>query len=436
MEITFKDNNDIRSYVGHIDKRNNKFFASVEVPEGDSLPSVITNMKGFFEGIGTITMMYNQNISVSCHQDNPNISTYIYESDFVICGSIDEDILRIKGMSVYFKENDYFFISDKHTIDFNSEYFKIIQNSIQCTLLDDNIKIEYVRNAGINIDQFGQKIFKNPVYINIHFKENISLNDLFEQLRKIECVFGFVFGRKVHLIDLGILSCDDVEYDVITPSKKLFTDVVVSETPIVDLTSLELLKDILMVYYSDHHVASAINMYYEYLYNDLDSIFEFTSLINTIELVMSSKFYKTKVKDYTLKYNTKLVEDNKIMKEVVDGVKTLEQKELIESFYNYERVGLRDRIKYIFERVFKLTTGTVSDKYISSIINTRNYYVHGTKNGNVLNSANLVSTKHLLRNILYLLIVYSCSNEINFLISSCKELIPVIYKGIVDSYNN
>ena len=88
----------------------------LEVSHGTTLPTVIVNMKGFYEEIGIITIMNNQNISVSEHRDNPHISIYTYESDYVIYGDVDEATLLIKTMIIYFKESDYFFIKDKHKI--------------------------------------------------------------------------------------------------------------------------------------------------------------------------------------------------------------------------------------------------------------------------------------------------------------------------------
>lgn len=437
MQITFKIGEENKEYVGYIEKKNNNFFVKLEVSHGTTLPTVIVNMKGFYEEIGIITMMNNQNISVSEHRDNPDISIYTYESDYVIYGDVDEATLLIKTMIIYFKESDYFFIKDKHKINYNSDnhQFQILQNRVSNVLLEnDEVIIEYTRHGGIKKNEYGEKIFINPAYININFKKNIVLNDVFEQLRKIECVLGFVFNRKMNLIDLAILSSDKNVYTIIPPFKKEFTDIKISETPVVDLTSFQLLKDVLKKYYSDKHIASAINMYYEYLYNDLDNIFEFTSLVNTIELIIASEYYKDKVKAYTLANSTKLLDNNKKMNEILE-VLSEGQRQFINSFYNFENVELRDKMKYIFEDVFRLVIGKGCDKYISSIINTRNYYVHGTKYRNTLTSVNLVLTKNLLRNILYLLIVYACSVEENLLINVYQETIPIVYKNIIDDYN-
>ena len=62
MEITLKIEEKNQKFVGYIEKNNNKFFVKIEVPHGMTLPDVIVNIQGFYEGIGTITMMNNKNI--------------------------------------------------------------------------------------------------------------------------------------------------------------------------------------------------------------------------------------------------------------------------------------------------------------------------------------------------------------------------------------
>ena len=437
MEITLKIEEKKQKFVGYIEKNNNKFFVKIEVSHGMTLPDVIVNIQGFYEGIGTITMMNNKNISIYEHRDNPNISIYTYESDYVICGDADEKKLLIKLISIYFKESDYFFVKDKPKIDYdiNTQQFQLLQNRTNCILLEtDEIIIEYTRHGGIKNNDFGEKIFVNPAYINIKFKKSIMLNNIFEELRKVECVLGFVFNRKMNLIDFSILSNNDRVYKLILPIQKDFKDIILSRTPVVDLTSLQLLKDILEKYYSDKHISSAINMYYEYLYSDLDNIFEFTSLINTIELIIASDFYITRVKKYNLEKNQKLSDNNKKMRELLKKLSTEEQK-FIKEFYNEEFIELRDKIKFIFDEIFKLPLILNYEEYITLIVRTRNYYVHGTKYNKMLNAVDLVLTKKLFKNILYLLIVYASSNEENLLIDVYKESIPVVYNSLLKRCN-
>lgn len=435
MEITFKLEHEIKKFNGYLEQNNNKYYAKIEIPDSESIPDIIENIKCFHEKSGIMTLMNNHKISVSEHRDNPGVAIYTYESDYVIQGSVDRENLLIKTMSVYYKESDYFFVKDKHKYNYKKNHqFQIIQNRVIKTLLEnDEIIITYVRHGGIKKNDSGEKIFINPAWINITFKENIKINDFFVHLRKIECVLGFVFNRKMNLIDLTILTMDDHIYTIIPPFKKDFSDIIISGTPVVDLTSIKLLKDILKKYYSDEHIASSINMYYEYLYSDLDNIFEFTSLVNTIELIMSSTFYINKVKKYTLRSNKVLKDNNKRMNKILKQLSHDDQK-FIKGFYNEKHVELRDKIKFIFEDVFELIVGQNEEKYVSSIINTRNYYVHGTQYKNMLNSVNLVLTKKIMRNMLYLLIIRACSKQTNYLIEVYNEIIPIVYKSIIKSY--
>ena len=46
-----------------------------------------------------------------------------------------------------------------------------------------------------------------------------------------------------------------------------------------------------------------MNIFYEYIYNDLDPVFEFTSLVNTMEMLMSHKKYKEQTENYATENN-------------------------------------------------------------------------------------------------------------------------------------
>lgn len=433
MKIKLKFEQENRNYNGYIINNNNTFIVKLEVPQTETLPEIIDNVKGFYDGVGIITMFNNQKISVTEHCDIPEISIYTYEANFVVYGDVDEETLLIHSMSVNFKESDYFFISDNYEIDYDdvSFQFQLFQDKVVNLLLENKkMVIKYIRSGGIKQNEYGEKNFINPAYINICFKEEITLNDVFIQLRRIESVLGFVFNQKINLIELSVLSSGGGFYIVVPPFQKGFKKIRVISTPIVDKNSLQLLKDVLKMYYSDKHVSSAINMYYEYLYNDLDNVFEFTSLMNTIELITSSKKYKKSIEKYTLENNKKLLNNNKKMEEVLEKLSD-EQQKFIKEFYNFRKIELRDKIKYIFKDIFCLQVKC--DDYISSIINTRNYFVHGTKYKNLLNSSNLIITKKLLRPILYLLIIYACSNEKNLLINVYEKMVPITYNLLISN---
>ena len=108
-----------------------------------------------------------------------------------------------------------------------------------------------------------------------------------------------------------------------------------------------------------------------------------------------------------------------------------EQVKFIKQFYRFNNVELRDKLKYIFYNYFKLQQDEKSDKYISAIINTRNYFVHGGEKANILNSVDMVETKYLLKMILYILILNICTTESNPKVETNNLVIPTVYNTVI-----
>lgn len=433
MNLIVKNGDEYLTFVGTIKRNQNKFYADIEVPSNIKLNDVITNIKGFYNDIGNLTLVYNKNTSVSIHKDNPDIYIYTYEANFVVSEHIDETTILIKNINLYYKELDYFFVEDKYKIDIENmdTQFTIIQKFKNEILFEnDNLKIEYARTAGIKKDKFGHKIFSNPANLNVEFKRGISISQMFEEIKKIENCFGFVINKKMNLIEINVLDNDNNYHTLIPIFQKQFEEIILDDFNIVDLNSKQLLKDILKSYYDDEHIASAINMFYEYIYNNLDNIFEFTSLVNTLELVLSNKKYVNKVREYAIETNEELKNNNIKMNEIFNLI-SIEQQKFIKKFYDFENIMLRDKIRYLFYKLNDFEINDLSEKYISAIINTRNYYVHGTKIRNKLNSVNMINTKFLLNNMLYLTIIHACTKEKNILIETYKLSIPIVYDNIL-----
>lgn len=182
MNVIVKNGDEYLTLIGVIKRNQNKFYADIEVPSNIKLNDVITNIKGFYNDIGNLTLVYNKNISVSIHKDNPDIYIYTYEANFVISEYIDETKILIKSINLYYKELDYFFVEDKYKIDIENmdTQFTIIQKFKNEILFEnDNLKIGYARTAGIKKDKFGHKIFSNPANLNVKFKRVISLSQMF-----------------------------------------------------------------------------------------------------------------------------------------------------------------------------------------------------------------------------------------------------------------
>lgn len=437
MKLNIINKDEIIELYGTIKKVKNKFFIEIEVLDNMRLESIITNIKGYYNSIGNITLVNNKNISVRRSQEHPNITIYEYEAGYVISSYINEDMILIKSMSIYFKELDYFFVEDEYKIDIEkiSEELTITQKyRIENLLKNEKILINYNRTAGISNDEAGHILFLNPAKISLLFNESLKLPQVFEEITKIENCLGFIMGRKMNLIEINLCDSTGIYHELIVPFQKDYNEVILSEFYVVDLNSKQLLKDVLIKYYSNNRIAAAINMFYEYIYNDLDNIFEFTSLVNTLELILTDKKYKDDIKKYTLENNEDLKAKNKRMYEIFELI-SKEQCKFIKSFYNFENVELRDKLKYIFYNKFKLQQNENSEEYISKIVKTRNYYVHGGNRDKTLDGVDMVCTKFLLKNILYSLIVEECSSESNCMIDSCILTIPTVYRNVVENIN-
>lgn len=437
MKLNITNKNEIIELDGIINKIKNKFFIEIEVPNNIRLESIITNIKGYYNSIGNITLVNSKNISVRGSQDQPNITIYEYEASYAISSHISEDTILIKSMSIYFKELDYFFVEDEYKIDIEKmgEELTITQKYRSEKLLNnEKILINYNRIAGIGNDEVGHTLFLNPAKLSLLFNEPLKLSQLFEEITKIENCVGFIIGRKMNLIEMNLRDTTGIYHELIVPFQKDYNEIILSEFHVVDLNSKQLLKDTLAKYYSNDRIAAAINMFYEYIYNDLDNIFEFTSLVNTLELILTDKKYNDDIKRYTLENNEELKVKNKRMYEIFEII-SKEQCNFIKSFYRFENVELRDKLKYIFYNKFKLQQNENSEEYISKIIKTRNYYVHGGNKDKTLDGMNMVCTKFLLKNILYSLIVEVCSDESNCMIDSYRLKIPTIYRDVVENMN-
>ena len=420
---------------GTIKKVKSKFFTEIEVSNDIKLDSIITNIKGYYNSIGNITLVNNKNISVRGSQDQPNITIYEYEAGYAISRHISEDIILIKSMSIYFKELDYFFVEDEYKINIEkmNEELTITQKYRSEELLkNEKLLINYNRTAGINNDEVGHTLFLNPAKLSLVFNEPLKLPQLFEEITKIENCLGFIIGRKMNLIEINLCDSTGLYHELIVPFQKDYNEIILSEFHVVDLNSKQLLKDTLVQYYSNNRIAAAINMFYEYIYNDLDNIFEFTSLVNTLELILTDKKYNDDIKRYTLENNEELKAKNKRMYEIFELI-SKEQCSFIKSFYRFENVELRDKLKYVFYNKFKLQKNENSEEYISKIVKTRNYYVHGGNKDKTLDGVDMVCTKFLLKNILYNLIVEAYSDESNCMIDSYRLTIPTVYRDVVEN---
>lgn len=433
MQLTINNYGKEIELDGVIRGIKNKFYVEIIVPNDIKLEPIISNIKGEYNFKGKVTLVNNSKSSIRVSANNPNENIYVYEVGYLISDYVDEKDILISSMSIYFKELDNFFVEDRFHINvekMETELTITQKYNKEVLLEDDNIIVEYQRNAGIGHDEWGHTLFLNPAILNITFKSEIHLSKVFEEISRIERVLGFVIDKKMNLIETTLLDSNGKIHELIVQFQKEYNDIKLDSFFIVDLNSKQLLKDTLKKYYSDNRIAGAINMFYEYIYNDLDDVFEFTSLVNTLELILTDKKHEKQLEKYVEETNEKLKLNNKKMKKILE-VLSLEQGNFIKQFYKFKNVELRDKIKYVLYLLFGLKESEGSEKFISKIINTRNYFVHGGNQNNILKPIEMVGTKHLLKTILYVLIINICTKESNSHVDAFALSVSAIYDNII-----
>ena len=434
MKLVLTYEGKARVFDGTLIKDKNNYYVEVYAPEEIKLGDYIDNIKCKNSFMGDVTLLNNVNTLISYGLVKPREYKYVYEVGYLVTGFLDEEDTYVSSMLIYYKEFDSFFVEHGYKINTENlkEEFSITQKKCHEILLkNDNLTIEYIKEGGVNRSSTGHVIFLNPANLKISFNKPIPLSNIFYEIDRIEKVFGFVIERKMNLIETFI--CDDNYgmHKVIVKYQKEYDDVQYEELHVVDVSSKKLLKDILKKYYEDESISSAINVFYEYICNELSYVFEFTSLVNTLELILSRKEHIDTIKKYAQDNNKRLKQNNKKMMDIFN-ILSEEQKKFISSFYKFENVELADRIKYTFYEVYKLIQNEKTDKYISSIVKTRNFYVHGTKSKKIICGIKMVQTKNLLNMMLYNLIIDICTKEKNAMIGSNEMLIPKVYNSIID----
>lgn len=431
FEIVF--NGKIKKYDGLIRQINNVFYVDLEVPNTEELNNIILEIKGYYEPYGDITLINNYNVYEGASIDS-NYIKYTYKCGYLITGHVDSKKLLLRSLQLYYKELDYYFVKDNYSVDFKgmNKKFKIIQKYGRYNLFEnENFKLMYNRGASLQKDEYGQKIFSNPAYITYMFNKEISLSNIDEYISDVETCFGFVLNQKLSLISIYIIDSKEQPHRIILPNMFNYKDVKCEESFIVEFNSNKLLKNIINSYFSNEFIKATINTYYEYLFNNLNYVFKFTSLVNSLELICCHDKYKYKIEKYTLKNNQQLRENNKKIENIKKKLNEDEIK-ILNGIYNCKFVTLRDKLNYIFYSLFCLDKNDKSENYITKIVSTRTYYVHGTRKNKHLSSCDLVITTNLLKEMLYNMIVYCCTKRknFNFIVDTNEMLIQNVYNNI------
>lgn len=433
MKLFIKNGDQNIELNGTIRNIKNKYYVEIEVPHEVTLNDFIYNIKGEYYTKGKVTLLYNTRSSIRGSAIDDNMSIQVYEVSNMVTGYIDEMLFKVSALSVYFKEFDSFFVKDSLKVapPNSKNELKITQKRKNIILLkNEEFMIVYNRNAWVEKDIYGNIVIHKPAYINLIYRTPIEFGQVFQEIEKLERVFGFIFKTKMNLIQtLLFVNGEDEYHELIIPSQKEFNEVNYEALSIVDVSSNKLLKDVLKKYYNNEFVEGAINTFYEYICNSLNNYFELASIVNTIEFILGDDKYNNKLISYNKQNNKKLQENNaeirKIQKKLSD-----KEKKFIKSFYNDKFVELRSKLKYIFICVFRLEEKNGLDEYFSKIVNTRNYFVHGAKKGTILDKVDAVVTRALLENMLYILIMDICTKEKNINIDISRKMISMNYEII------
>ena len=249
-----------------------------------------------------------------------------------------------------------------------------------------------------------------PAKIVITFKEKrLEYDDIFEYVRKIENIFGFIVGSKLNLISMDIFDNDfkEIRYRYLK-EKKLCND---NESDLTDIHSIKLIKRIVKSYFEDEYISVCIDNYYEYLYNDLSSVLKFTSSISVLEVLAKQEKYLNKIKAFNKKENKSNKETDKIINKLNEKLEPNE-KELINKLYTKNGISLRFILRFFFEKIFLCENNYETSKFIERIIKTRIYYVHGGTKNKALDEDELYYVSELLGSMIYLLIIKNISPSI------------------------
>lgn len=423
-------------FNGILRRKHNNFFLDIET---EKLDYMIDYAHTYFEDLGIMTCVNNiRKEDDDIVKSSGNILKY--ECGYVVTGRINPSEVLVQEIQMHFKEFDEFFVNSRYKdkiIYPNQKCNKWLmqQKLIHKKLYENEIlSIYYYNVPKYSKDKYGEGIYINSVWVRINFKEPIQLSQLDENIRKIENCFGYLLKRKMNLIDLNIIDQDNELHSVIKKNMKFYDEIKWEDLLVVDISSLEILKRIIHQYYENKIFASCINTFYEYIYNDLDIIFEFTSIINSLEMLCTNEKYKKKIITYSQKNNSNLIANNKKMKKLEKKIKSViddEDLSFLKSLYNEKYTSLRDKLEYIFFEIFELEKNDKSQKYISKIINTRNYFVHGKNEDKILEGVELYVSKEFVNNILYILLMKNCTTRSNRYTKIAMETINYLYDFVL-----
>lgn len=410
MECILKGKDNEIKTNGIFRKEENNYYIYVELKENDPRENNYGVIYSYNEESKKITLV-NCYFIASNHIRENDVAIYKYKVDYVIDGWIENiHSNSINQIYLYFYELDRVFIKDQIKENLSKNGLKIKANKTIIHLYEnDKFKIEVYKLPNMT-DSRNKVTIATPAKIVITFKEKkLEYGDIFEYVRKIENIFGFIFGNKLNLISMEIFDDDfrEIRYRYLK-EKKLCKD---NESDLTDIHSIKLIKQLVKSYFEDEYISVCIDNYYEYLYNDLSSVLKFTSSISVLEILAKQDKYLNKIKAFNKRENKINNENDKVIKKIKEKLEPNE-KELIDKLYTKNGISLRFILRFFFEKIFLCENNYETSKFIDRIIKTRIYYVHGGKKNKELNEDELYYVSELLGSMIYLLIIKIISPSI------------------------
>lgn len=410
MECILKGRNNEIKTNGTFRKEENNYYIYVELKEDVPREDNYEVIYSYNEKSKKITLV-NCYLIASNHIIENDVAIYKYKVNYTIDGWIENiHSNSINQIYLYFYELDRVFIKEQIKEKLSKNGLKIKANNTIIHLYEnDKLKIEVYKLPSMT-DSRNKANIITPAKIVITFKEKrLEYDDIFEYVRKIENIFGFIVGSKLNLISMDIFDNDfkEIRYRYLK-EKKLCND---NESDLTDIHSIKLIKRIVKSYFEDEYISVCIDNYYEYLYNDLSSVLKFTSSISVLEVLAKQEKYLNKIKAFNKKENKSNKETDKIINKLNEKLEPNE-KELINKLYTKNGISLRFILRFFFEKIFLCENNYETSKFIERIIKTRIYYVHGGTKNKALDEDELYYVSELLGSMIYLLIIKNISPSI------------------------
>lgn len=403
MECILKGKNNELKTNGTFRKKEKNYYIDIELKENDKRENNYEMIYSYDENSKKITLVNCYFIASNRVKEN-NVTIYKYKANYVIDGWIENiHSNSINQIYLYFYELDKVFIKNQIEEKLSKKGSRITVNETIIHLYE-NAKLKIaVYKLPIMDDSWNEIIIATPAKIVITFKERkLEYGDIFEYVRKIENIFGFIVGNKLNLLSMEIFDGNfrKIRYRYIK-EKELCK---YNEADLTDIHSLRLIKQLIKQYFENEYVRVYIDNYYEYLYNELSSILKFTSSISILEILAKHDKYLTKIKSFNNTENKKNNENDEMIKTIKEKL-TEKENELIDKLYTKNGISLRYIFRYFFEKVFNCEKDENTIKLINNTIKTRIYYIHGGKNNKKLDDENLYYVSELLSSMVYLLII-------------------------------